>query len=174
MAICATTALTRTAVWAVVAATSFAQSWPQFRGEHAAGTADGQNLSSNWNAVWKTAIPGLGHSSPIVWGDRVFLTTAISSDPHSLFEPAAKGRSICGPTQRAINGACTAWTARPAGFCGSRWPTRVSPRSTGIRTTAMPRRHPPPTASTWLSRSARRVCIATTSRASCCGRKTWA
>jgi len=33
------------------------------------------------NVKWKVAVPGLGHSSPIVWGDKVFVTTAVSTDP---------------------------------------------------------------------------------------------
>jgi outer membrane protein assembly factor BamB len=70
---------------------SSAQNWPQFRGDHAAGVADGQNLPEDWNVAWKTPIPGLGHSSPIVWGDFVFLTTAVSSDKNSIFEPVLKG-----------------------------------------------------------------------------------
>ena len=59
--------------------------WPQFRGPHATGVADGQHPPVTWdvkagtNVRWKTPIPGLGHSGPIVWGDRVFVTTAISS-----------------------------------------------------------------------------------------------
>jgi outer membrane protein assembly factor BamB len=59
--------------------------WPQFRGPHATGIADGQNPPISWdvkagtNVRCKTPIPGLGHSCPIVWGDRVFVTTAISS-----------------------------------------------------------------------------------------------
>jgi outer membrane protein assembly factor BamB len=59
--------------------------WPSFRGEHAAGIAEGQNLPDSWdgekavNIKWKTRIPGLAHSSPIVWRDRLFVTTAISS-----------------------------------------------------------------------------------------------
>jgi outer membrane protein assembly factor BamB len=66
-----------------------AMNWPQFRGPDATGVADGQHPPTNWdvkvgtNLKWKTPIPGLGHSCPIVWGDRVFLTTAISSgDPN--------------------------------------------------------------------------------------------
>jgi outer membrane protein assembly factor BamB len=61
--------------------------WPQFRGPDASGVADGQNLPLTWdvqtgeNVKWKTPIPGLGHSCPIVWEDRVFLTTAVSGDP---------------------------------------------------------------------------------------------
>src|SRR5262245_63663993 len=59
--------------------------WPSFRGEHAAGVADGQNLPDAWDGEqgtaikWKVNIPGLAHSSPIVWNDNVFVTTAISS-----------------------------------------------------------------------------------------------
>jgi outer membrane protein assembly factor BamB len=59
--------------------------WPSFRGAHAAGVADGQAPPTLWDAEkgsnvrWKTAIPGLGHSCPIVWGDRVFLTSAVGS-----------------------------------------------------------------------------------------------
>jgi outer membrane protein assembly factor BamB len=59
--------------------------WPSFRGSYAAGVADGQDLPDAWDAQkganirWKTAIPGLAHSSPVVWGDLVFVTTAVSS-----------------------------------------------------------------------------------------------
>jgi len=68
-----------------------AGSWPSFRGPHASGIADGQRLPDTWNVesgdniLWKTPVPGLAHSSPIVWGDRVFVTTAISSDPNATF-----------------------------------------------------------------------------------------
>jgi outer membrane protein assembly factor BamB len=62
-----------------------ALNWPQFRGRDATGIADGQHPPTTWNVktganvLWKTPIPGLGHSCPIVWGDRVFVTTAVSS-----------------------------------------------------------------------------------------------
>jgi outer membrane protein assembly factor BamB len=68
-----------------------AQNWPQFRGPVASGVADGKPLAATWDAakneniLWKTPIPGLAHSSPIVWGDRIYVTTAISSDPTSEF-----------------------------------------------------------------------------------------
>lgn len=63
------------------------QPWPAFRGTDAAGIADGQHPPTTWNVKestnvrWKTPIPGLGNSCPVVWGDRVFVTTAISGDP---------------------------------------------------------------------------------------------
>jgi hypothetical protein len=63
--------------------------WPQFRGIAAAGVVDGASLPATWNAatgenvVWKTPIPGLGLSSPIVWGDTVFVSTSISGKADS-------------------------------------------------------------------------------------------
>jgi outer membrane protein assembly factor BamB len=59
--------------------------WPSFRGVNASGIAEGfptateWNVETNRNVRWKTPIPGLAHSSPIVWGDRLFVATAISS-----------------------------------------------------------------------------------------------
>ncbi len=74
-----------------------AQNWPGFRGEGARGVADSAKLPSRWsvetgeNIAWKTAIPGLGLSSPVVWGDLVFVTTAISANPQMVFESKLKG-----------------------------------------------------------------------------------
>jgi outer membrane protein assembly factor BamB len=74
-----------------------AGSWPSFRGTNASGIADGQNLPDRWNGktreniLWRTPIPGLAHSSPIVWGDRVFLTSAVSSRPNATFRPGLYG-----------------------------------------------------------------------------------
>lgn len=84
----------RAALFAIAAAASLAAAqtpaaakgnWPQFRGPAASGVADGANAPSEWdasdgtNVLWKTAIPGLAHSSPIVWGERIFVTTAVPS-----------------------------------------------------------------------------------------------
>ena len=58
--------------------------WPQFRGIKADGTSDAHATADRWNVAsndgiaWKTPIPGLGLSSPIVWGDLACLTTSIS------------------------------------------------------------------------------------------------
>ena len=61
-----------------------AGNWPQFRGPHGQGVSDEAALPSTWspatNVAWKTAIAGLGHSSPIVWGNHVFLTTAVEGE----------------------------------------------------------------------------------------------
>ncbi|HEX8354233.1 MAG TPA: PQQ-binding-like beta-propeller repeat protein [Pyrinomonadaceae bacterium] len=55
-----------------------AENWPQFRGPGGRGASEEGGLPSRWGASagvrWKTPLPGPGHSSPIVWGDRLFLT----------------------------------------------------------------------------------------------------
>jgi outer membrane protein assembly factor BamB len=71
--------------------------WPSFRGSGAAGTADGQGALVEWdvtterNIRWKTPIPGIANSSPIVWGNRVFVTTAISNSGDNTFRTGLYG-----------------------------------------------------------------------------------
>ncbi len=71
--------------------------WPQFRGPLARGIANGSPLPTTWNGTdgthiaWKTPIPGLGTSSPIVWGDRVFVTTAVQESDASGFRTGPYG-----------------------------------------------------------------------------------
>jgi outer membrane protein assembly factor BamB len=78
--------------------TSYAQNWPSFRGPNASGVAEGTNPPITWdvqksqNVLWKTDIPGLSHASPIVWGNNIFVITAISGDSKTSFE--AKNRGI--------------------------------------------------------------------------------
>lgn len=73
------------------------KNWPSFRGDHASGVADGQAPPVIWDAPkglnvhWKTPIPGLGHSCPIVWGDRVFVTTAVGGDPKAKIKTGLYG-----------------------------------------------------------------------------------
>lgn len=76
-----------------------ARDWPAFRGGVLAGVGGGTppttwNVAAGTNVAWQTAIPGMGHSSPIVSGDRVFVTTAV---------PAASGdaRLMLGDSSRA-------------------------------------------------------------------------
>ena len=74
-----------------------AQHWPAFRGANAAGVADGTPTAVTWNVAtgenvaWKTPVPGLSVSSPVVWGDRVFVSTAISSDPNQSIRTGLYG-----------------------------------------------------------------------------------
>jgi outer membrane protein assembly factor BamB len=72
---------------AVALGAKSAQNWPQFRGPGGRGIADGYPTKSVWNAdstagkvsgvLWRTEVPGLGHSSPIIWGDRIYVGTAV-------------------------------------------------------------------------------------------------
>ncbi len=74
--------------------------WPSFRGPSSSGIGDGQGVPSTWdinsgaNVRWKTPIPGLAHSSAAVWGDRVFVTTAVS----------AAGEPVAGDKQGSFAG----------------------------------------------------------------------
>jgi hypothetical protein len=60
------------------------EEWPQFRGPNAAATSDDSKLPVDWssdkNVAWKASLPGAGWSQPIVWKDKVFVTTAIGEN----------------------------------------------------------------------------------------------
>lgn len=70
---------------AVISTTVPAQNWPQFRGPGATGVVESPGQPVKWDAAasqnvrWKLPIPGLAHSSPVVWGNKIFVTTAINS-----------------------------------------------------------------------------------------------
>ena len=59
------------------------QEWPRFRGNEAGVAADDPALPDTWsqtdNVVWTRLIPGIGWSSPAVWGDHVFVTTVVNT-----------------------------------------------------------------------------------------------
>src|SRR5687768_5077141 len=59
---------------------SGADNWPQFRGPKGDGHANAKNLPTTWseteNVRWKTAIHGKAWSSPVIWGDQIWVTTA--------------------------------------------------------------------------------------------------
>ena len=71
--------------------------WPQFRGPGGLGAADAPRLPDSWgtneNVAWKAEVPGRAWSSPIVWGERVFVTTVVSQGE---VEPAKKGLYLGG------------------------------------------------------------------------------
>ncbi len=73
------------------------RNWPSFRGDGGAGNGDGQRAVTEWdvatgkNIKWKTEIPGVATSSPIVWGNRVFVTTAVSQSGDKTFRTGLYG-----------------------------------------------------------------------------------
>src|SRR5687767_7776990 len=60
------------------ASSAAAENWPQYRGPGGLGVSAEKGLPTRWGAGggvrWKTRLPGPGHSSPVVWGDRIFVT----------------------------------------------------------------------------------------------------
>jgi outer membrane protein assembly factor BamB len=72
---------------AATLASAAEQNWPEFRGAGARGVADGYPTLTSWNAdaatgkisgiLWRAEVPGLGHSSPIIWGNRIYVATAV-------------------------------------------------------------------------------------------------
>jgi outer membrane protein assembly factor BamB len=81
-----------------LATTLFAadSNWPQFRGVGASGVGAGSppvqwDGESGKNILWKADIPGLGHSSPIIWGDRIFVTSAVPDAGESALKVGLYG-----------------------------------------------------------------------------------
>jgi outer membrane protein assembly factor BamB len=85
--------------------------WPSFRGTDARGVAEGAKTPVAWNVEkrenvrFKTPIPGLGHSCPVVWQDRIFVTTAVSVDK----KPSLKV-GLYGDVQSADDRGIQKWT----------------------------------------------------------------
>ncbi len=80
-----------------------ADPWPGWRGVNGTGVSTETSFPVSWDASsiqWKTPIPGRGHSSPIVWGDRIFLTSAIEGEqiPERVKKPEHMlGGEVVGP-----------------------------------------------------------------------------
>src|SRR5262245_1001345 len=87
-----------------------AQNWPGFRGAKSGVAADNPALPDHWtateNVAWKLDIPGRGWSSPVVWGDHVFVVTAVNvANPVETFRPVTEyiGGSLGGPMRGELN-----------------------------------------------------------------------
>ena len=83
--------MTRTIAYLAAAGIASAADWPQFRGPAASGIGTGNpplewNTETGKNVLWKREIPGLAHSSPIVWGARIFLTSAVPAKGESALK----------------------------------------------------------------------------------------
>ncbi len=89
---------------ATSAAPEGAQHWPQFRGAGSAGVADASALPTRWstteNVAWTAEIPGRGWSSPIVWDDRVYLTTAVNAGPFKAASTGIYGNDFAAELKR--------------------------------------------------------------------------
>ncbi len=84
--------------------------WPSFRGPDASGVVDGQHLPDHWSAEdgthlrWKQSIPGLSHASPVIWGDRLFVTSAVNArDEDPQFKPGLYGDGTTASDRDALH-----------------------------------------------------------------------
>ena len=91
------------AAWAAERPAGYEDNWPQWRGPDGSGIAPHGDPPTEWgenkNVRWKIAIPGAGHATPIIWGDRVFVQTAIATDKRvqPKADDAAAPRARRGP-----------------------------------------------------------------------------
>ena len=102
--------LSLTVSWCLMVQAQSAAHWPQWRGPFFNGMARGDaptTWSDTSNIKWKTEIPGRGHSTPAIWGDRIFLTTAIptgkppaAAPPSDASQAAASNQPQGGGQQR--------------------------------------------------------------------------
>jgi outer membrane protein assembly factor BamB len=71
---------------------SRANDWPSFRGPNGGGVGEGEpptswNVETGANVIWRVPVEGLALASPIIWGDRLFLATAVGKDTNPKFQP---------------------------------------------------------------------------------------
>ncbi len=97
MKLLTTIALICIAIIQLPAQTSYMNQWPSFRGPFARGFIDDSNCVTEWNLetgeniIWQTEIPGLGHSCPAIWDDKIFITTAISGSGENYLKVGLYG-----------------------------------------------------------------------------------
>lgn len=73
--------------WSILLTQALADNWPRFRGPDGSGHTSEKGLPVTWdekNVLWKTPLKGKGQSSPIIWGDRIFLTSAVDDGKERL------------------------------------------------------------------------------------------
>ena len=92
------TVVLTTIVGASPSSNSSYKNWPQWRGPYCNGSSEWGSPPVEWsedqNVAWKVAIPGQGSSSPIIWGDKVYLTTAVSKDEMEKVHPQSEQRPL--------------------------------------------------------------------------------
>ena len=81
---------------AIGVAAGASSNWPQFRGPEAGGVGNGApplkwDGEKGDNVLWKSEIPGLGHSSPVVWGDKIFVTSAVPASGEATLKVGLYG-----------------------------------------------------------------------------------
>jgi hypothetical protein len=155
-------------------ATAAERFWPQWRGPYANGVSKHADPPLEWsetkNVRWKVEIPGRGSASPIVWGDRIFVLSAVpigvagaaAHAPRGGLEPRDRHRFIVLAIDRRTGK--TVW---------ERVAREQQPHESNHQDNGPGRRAPrSPTASACTRGSSRKACTYTTWTASCSGRRT--
>lgn len=121
-------AVTSIVLLSIANAAQAAENWPQWRGPQFTGVAPDADPPAEWsdtkNIKWKVAVPGRGHAAPIVWGDRIFLLTAINAGA-----PAAPA----GGKQDSIDLGASEPHDQPNAFVQDSQPREGPPRERGGR-----------------------------------------
>ena len=83
----------------LLSASATCQEWTRFRGPNGTGVSEEKTIPVKWSAEevnWKVELPGIGHSSPVIWGDRLFIQSAdpTNATQHILCYNAMNGRKI--------------------------------------------------------------------------------
>src|SRR5262245_16110782 len=103
--------------------------WPRWRGPSGQGLATDSGYPDRWssteNVLWRTTVPGRGHSSPVIWKDRVFLTTARGDGRVSML---AFNRADGKPLWEAVNPDRT-----PESLHQKNSPASATPTTDGVR-----------------------------------------
>ena len=100
------------------------EEWAAFRGPNGAGGGPGSDIPTRWEKQdysWKVSLPGVGHSSPVVWGEKVFVTSAERQTGKACCCAWTATASCCGRASRRP--APTARTSATASPPRRRWPT---------------------------------------------------
>ena len=94
--------------WAQHPSQAAGENWPQWRGPYQTGVSDAENLPTTWsgteNIVWKTALPSWSGGTPIVWGDKIFLTSPTKGTGESATPPPEQRRERRGRRGRRGGG----------------------------------------------------------------------
>ncbi|MEN9576426.1 MAG: hypothetical protein RL514_4281 [Verrucomicrobiota bacterium] len=151
--------------------------WPSFRGPGAAGVLEGLDLPARWDAGtgqgirFKVAIPGLAHSSPVIWGDRLFVTTAVSSERDASFKPGLYGSGEASRDQSAHAWQILCVDKKSGKLLWEKTATQGNPKDKRHIKSSYANSTPATDGELWWRCSAPKGCSATRPRGSCSGRR---
>ncbi len=143
-----------------------AENWPQFRGAGSSGVGAGSpamewNGETGKNISWEAPIPGLGHSSPVIWDDRIFLTSAVPATGDSALKLGLYGdiKPVEGEGEQSFFVYCL--DRKTGKILWQQKAVSGEPRIKRHRSLRMPTPLPPRMANTWSPSLAPKGCSLT-------------